>query len=77
MVNRLGVNSGFDIRNHVDWLHGSFEFESESEFLNCGLASPNFCGGSDPGNDFTLVRDRPVISVASRGRLRGRGWRRR
>ncbi|PKU80037.1 hypothetical protein MA16_Dca014403 [Dendrobium catenatum] len=63
MVNRLGGNSGYDIRNHVDWLHGSSEFESESDFSGCGVASPDFFGGSDPGNEFTLVRDRPVISL--------------
>ncbi|PKU65117.1 hypothetical protein MA16_Dca004732 [Dendrobium catenatum] len=41
LVNQLGVNSGFDIRNHVDWLNGSSKFESESEFSDCG-ASPEF-----------------------------------
>ncbi|PKU70418.1 hypothetical protein MA16_Dca007170 [Dendrobium catenatum] len=73
LANRLRDNSRFDIRNHV----GSSDFESESDFSDCGLASPDFCGGSDPGNEFTVVRDRPVCSVASRGRFRGRGQRRR
>ncbi|PKU59938.1 hypothetical protein MA16_Dca019640 [Dendrobium catenatum] len=76
-ANRLGDNSGFDIMNHVDWLHGSSEFEYESDFSDCGLESPEFCGGSDLGNEFTLIRDRHVCSVASRGRFRGRGRRRR
>ncbi|PKU59775.1 hypothetical protein MA16_Dca028699 [Dendrobium catenatum] len=77
MVNRLGENSGFDVRNHVDWLHGSSDFESESDRSDCGFISPDFCRGSDPGNEFSLVRDRPVRSIASRGRARGRGRRRR
>ncbi|KAI0501515.1 hypothetical protein KFK09_016460 [Dendrobium nobile] len=32
MVNHLGENSGFDLRNHIDWLNGSSEFESEFDF---------------------------------------------
>ncbi|KAI0523136.1 hypothetical protein KFK09_005526 [Dendrobium nobile] len=72
LVNQLGAKSGFDVRNHVDWLNVS----SESEFSDCG-ASPEFFGGSDPSNEFNMVRDRPVFSVATRGRLRGRGRRRR
>ncbi|PKU65882.1 hypothetical protein MA16_Dca009211 [Dendrobium catenatum] len=77
MVNHLGDNSDFDIRNHVDWLHGSSEFESESDCSDCGLISLNFCGGSDPENNFSMAHERPVVSVASRGRFRGRGRRRR
>ncbi|PKU59914.1 hypothetical protein MA16_Dca019616 [Dendrobium catenatum] len=77
MVNLLGVRPGLDIRNHVNWLHVSSDAESESEFSECDVASPEFFCGSDPGNDFALVRDRPVLSVASRGRSRGRGRRRR
>ncbi|KAI0510131.1 hypothetical protein KFK09_010731 [Dendrobium nobile] len=63
LVHCLGDNSGFDIRNHVVWLHGSSEYEFESD------VSLDFYGGSDSGNEFTLVRDRPVLSVASRGRV--------
>ncbi|PKU79765.1 hypothetical protein MA16_Dca024117 [Dendrobium catenatum] len=75
MVNHL--NSGFDMRDQVDWLHGSSDGEFESEHSDCGFISPNFCGGSDPGNDFSLVRVRPGRSMVSRGRGRGRGRRRR
>ncbi|KAI0500257.1 hypothetical protein KFK09_018467 [Dendrobium nobile] len=77
IANQLGDKSGFDIRNHVDWLHGSSEYESEFEFSDCGVTSPELCGGFDPGNEFSLIRDRPVCSAASRGRFRGRGRRRR
>ncbi|XP_020699241.1 uncharacterized protein LOC110111628 [Dendrobium catenatum] len=76
-ANQLGDNSGFDIRNHVDWLHGSSEYESESDFSDFVLTSPEFCGGSVPGNEYSVVRDRPVCLVASRVRFRGRGRRKR
>ncbi|PKU82066.1 hypothetical protein MA16_Dca004083 [Dendrobium catenatum] len=72
LFQRVGINPGSDFSNQGDWLHGSSEFESDSEFSDCNLADPDFFGGSDPGNDFTLVRDRPVAS-RGRGRFRGRG----
>ncbi|KAI0503868.1 hypothetical protein KFK09_014811 [Dendrobium nobile] len=72
LANRLGDSSGVDIRSHLNWLEGSSEYESESEFSDGGMLSPEICGGSDPGNDFTLVGASSSINVASRGRCRGR-----
>ncbi|KAI0515927.1 hypothetical protein KFK09_008598 [Dendrobium nobile] len=48
---------GLDVRNHINWLNGSSDGESESEFSECGFASPDFCGGSDPSNNFTMGND--------------------
>ncbi|PKU71221.1 hypothetical protein MA16_Dca007217 [Dendrobium catenatum] len=76
LFQRVVINPRSDFSNQGDWLHCSSEFEYESEFLDYNLADSNFFGGSDPGNDFTLVRDRPVASRGS-GRFRGRGRRRR
>ncbi|PKU60673.1 hypothetical protein MA16_Dca028358 [Dendrobium catenatum] len=73
----LGDSFGLDIRNHLNWLDSS-EGEPDSEFSDgAELASPNFCGGSDPGCDFTLVNVRPTSYVGTRGRTRGRGRGRR
>ncbi|PKU66048.1 hypothetical protein MA16_Dca017369 [Dendrobium catenatum] len=69
LVYHVGDNSGMDVRTHLDWLQCTSEFESDSD------SSSDNCGGSDPGHDFKLVHDRPVLFVASRGRLRGRGRR--
>ncbi|PKU67189.1 hypothetical protein MA16_Dca013613 [Dendrobium catenatum] len=66
LVYNMGDNSGVDLRLHLDWLHCSSDAESDS--------SSDHGGGSDPGHDFKIVRDRPVCAV-SRGRPRGRGRR--
>ncbi|PKU68721.1 hypothetical protein MA16_Dca024258 [Dendrobium catenatum] len=71
------LNSGFDMSDQVDWLHGSSDGEFGSEHSDCDFMSPEFCGGSDPGNDFSLVLVNPGRSKVSRGRGRGRGRRRR
>ncbi|KAI0519499.1 hypothetical protein KFK09_006948 [Dendrobium nobile] len=72
MVNHLN-----DMRDQVDWLQSSSDGEFDSEHSDCGFILLNFCGGSDPGNDFSLVRVRPGRSIVSRGRGGGRGRRRR
>ncbi|PKU70011.1 hypothetical protein MA16_Dca022256 [Dendrobium catenatum] len=69
LVYHVGDNSGIDVRTHLDWLHYTSEFESDSD------SSSEYCGGSNPRHDFKLVHERPVVSVASRGRFRGRGRR--
>ncbi|PKU69693.1 hypothetical protein MA16_Dca021053 [Dendrobium catenatum] len=69
LVYHVGDNSGMNVRTHLDWLNCSSDLESDSD------SSSDYCGGFDPGQDFKLVRDRPVLSVASCGRFRGRGRR--
>ncbi|PKU73092.1 hypothetical protein MA16_Dca016159 [Dendrobium catenatum] len=69
LVYHVGDNSGMDVRTHLDWLHCTSEFEFDY------YSSSDYCGGYDPRHDFKLVRDRPVHSVASHGRFRGRGMR--
>ncbi|PKU75745.1 hypothetical protein MA16_Dca015625 [Dendrobium catenatum] len=69
LVYHVGDNAGLDVKTHLDWLQCSSEFESDSD------ASSDHYGGSYPGHDSKLVRDRPIVSVASRGRFRGRGRR--
>ncbi|KAH0453055.1 hypothetical protein IEQ34_017379 [Dendrobium chrysotoxum] len=66
-VYHVGDNFGIDVRAHIDWLHCSSEYESDS---GSSLESE---GCDDPGNAFALLRDRPVVSVTSRGRGCGRG----
>ncbi|KAI0514291.1 hypothetical protein KFK09_010326 [Dendrobium nobile] len=51
------------MRVHLDWLQCLSVSSSESS------------GDEDPENDFALQHDKPVVSVASRGRARGRGRR--
>ncbi|PKU76592.1 hypothetical protein MA16_Dca001196 [Dendrobium catenatum] len=59
-------SSALDIRNHLNWLDSS-EGDPESEFSDgADLALPDFCGGSDPGCDFTLVNVRPTSYVGTR-----------
>ncbi|PKU70233.1 hypothetical protein MA16_Dca011079 [Dendrobium catenatum] len=60
-------NSGMDVRKKIDWLHGS----SDSESVSYSESS----GADDPVNSFALLRDSPVVSVASRGKAHGRGRR--
>ncbi|KAI0509880.1 hypothetical protein KFK09_010477 [Dendrobium nobile] len=62
-------NSGVDLRVHLDWLHG-YNSVSESE---SGSDSVESLGDGDPGNSFNLLRDKPLVTAASRGRSRGRG----
>ncbi|PKU74850.1 hypothetical protein MA16_Dca005041 [Dendrobium catenatum] len=64
LVYHVGDNSGLNVRTHLDWLR-STDVESDSD-------SSDYCDCSNPGQDFRLVRDRPI---ASRGRFRGRGRR--
>ncbi|PKU84029.1 hypothetical protein MA16_Dca026076 [Dendrobium catenatum] len=67
---KISSFSSSDLRCQMNWQDVSSEYELGSEFSDAGVVSPNFCGGSDPGNDFSLVSVRPV-SVASRGRFCG------
>ncbi|PKU62446.1 Transcription factor CPC [Dendrobium catenatum] len=67
LVYHMGDNSGVDVMVHLDWLHCTSEFESDSD------SSPEYCGGSNHGHDFKLIHERPVLSVASRGRDRRDG----
>ncbi|PKU80426.1 hypothetical protein MA16_Dca013841 [Dendrobium catenatum] len=69
LVYHAGDNSGLDVRTHFDWLQCTSELESNSD------SSSEYCGGFDPGHDSKLVHDRPIVSVAPRGRFRGRGKR--
>ncbi|KAI0504440.1 hypothetical protein KFK09_015392 [Dendrobium nobile] len=62
-------NSGVDLRVHLDWLH-DYNSVSESE---SGSDSVESLGDGDPGNSFNLLRDKPLVTAASRGRSRGRG----
>ncbi|PKU81403.1 Thioredoxin-like 4, chloroplastic [Dendrobium catenatum] len=73
MANCLGESSGLDIRNHLNWLNVSSYGDSKNELSEGGLASPDLCGVSDPGNDFSLVRARTTFNVGHRGRFWGRG----
>ncbi|PKU63947.1 hypothetical protein MA16_Dca021575 [Dendrobium catenatum] len=66
LVYHVRDNAGLDVRTHLDWLQCSSEFESDSN------ASSNHYGGSDPDHDSKLVRDRPIVSIASHGSFRGR-----
>ncbi|PKU86657.1 hypothetical protein MA16_Dca014299 [Dendrobium catenatum] len=69
LVYHVGNSFGLDVRTHIYWLQCTSELESDSDF------SWKYCGGSDPDHDSKLIRDRLVVSVASRGRFRGRGRR--
>ncbi|PKU74508.1 hypothetical protein MA16_Dca003711 [Dendrobium catenatum] len=69
LVYHVGDNSGVDVRLLLHWLHCTSKFKPGSD------SSSEYCGGADPGHDFKLMRDSPVISVASYGRARGRGRR--
>ncbi|KAI0494625.1 hypothetical protein KFK09_024766 [Dendrobium nobile] len=66
LVYHVRDNAGMNVWTHIDWLRSS-DVESDSD------SGSDHCGGSDPGQDFRLDQDRPV--VASRGRFRGRGRR--
>ncbi|KAI0524966.1 hypothetical protein KFK09_004356 [Dendrobium nobile] len=67
MIYHVGENSSRDVIKQLDWLH----VLSDSEYDSSSESS----GADDPGNSFYLLRDSSVVSVASRGKARGRGRR--
>ncbi|PKU67726.1 hypothetical protein MA16_Dca013756 [Dendrobium catenatum] len=69
MVNSLCC----DRSDQRDWLNGSTDGDFVSDQSDFGFMSSDFCGGSDPGNEFSLVRVNVRHSKVSRGRGRGKG----
>ncbi|PKU65188.1 hypothetical protein MA16_Dca004805 [Dendrobium catenatum] len=64
LMRQVGGKTGVDVRSHGDWMHNSSEGGSDSDSY------------SDPGNEYKMVRDRP-ISGSFRGKFWGRGGRKR
>ncbi|PKU72293.1 hypothetical protein MA16_Dca006293 [Dendrobium catenatum] len=69
LVNSLSC----DRSDQINWLNDSSEGEFVSDHSDFDFISSDFCGGSDPGNDFSLVRANVGRSKVSRARGRGRG----
>ncbi|PKU65704.1 Bidirectional sugar transporter SWEET6b [Dendrobium catenatum] len=68
------VNSlSCDRSDQRDWLNGSFDGDFVSDQSDFGFMSSDFCGGSNLGNDFSLVRVNVRHSKVSRGRGYGMG----
>ncbi|PKU87377.1 hypothetical protein MA16_Dca008473 [Dendrobium catenatum] len=63
-----------DRSDQINWLNDSSEGEFVSDHSDFDFISSDFFGGSDPGNDFSLVRANVGRSKVSRGRGRGRGY---
>ncbi|PKU66798.1 hypothetical protein MA16_Dca015058 [Dendrobium catenatum] len=61
-ITDVGGKAGVDVRSHGDGLHNLSECDSDYDSY------------SDPGNENTMVRDRP-ISGSSRGKFWGKGGR--
>ncbi|KAI0507098.1 hypothetical protein KFK09_013216 [Dendrobium nobile] len=66
LVYYVGDNSRLDVRVQMDWLQDSSYSDSDSFESS---------GDEDQGNSFALLRDKPIVYIASRGRTRGRGRR--
>ncbi|PKU85196.1 65-kDa microtubule-associated protein 6 [Dendrobium catenatum] len=59
LVYHVGDNLGMDMRKQLDWLQDASDSES--------ISSSESIRVDDPGNPFALLRDTPVVSVATRG----------
>ncbi|PKU61990.1 hypothetical protein MA16_Dca026055 [Dendrobium catenatum] len=63
--------------DHLNWHYDSSEGDFVSDHSDFEFLSTDLCGGSDPGNDFSLVCAKKVSRGRGRGRGRGRDRRRR